>query len=280
MTISRALPATYAWTKALRSCIFNGHPVSPRGLDVHEVLGLQSIIDMRYPIVRNEARKLGYKFMAAEAYWIISGQNGLHGIDRYSMGIKAFSDDGLFFNGAYGPKVIDQIPYVLQSLMSDNSTRQAVLNIWREKPGLSKDIPCTLSAQWLIRNNKLQCILTMRSSDIWLGFPYDVFNFAMLSYYIIACLKAIDADAYETLDIGDLFLTAGSQHLYQTNSAKAREAIAEFDSTVVQPYAGNYDGTLVGDDLNVNLNTNMESPVRFLATLQVARDYQSGALGL
>lgn len=168
-------------------------------------------------------RKLGYRFMLAEAWWILTGQNKLTSIDKYSKHIKEFSDDGTFFMGAYGPKVVDQLPYVLDCLVSDPSTRQAVISIWRERPRPSKDIPCTLSLQFLIRDSRLNCIATMRSSDIWLGWPYDVFNFSMISKYICELLHQKGFPVY----LGDLYFTAGSQHLYEQNFEAANK-IVEF----------------------------------------------------
>ena len=64
---------------------------------------------MNYPIVLSKARSLGYKFMVAEAFWILSGRNDVEFMDKFSNKIKDFSDDGIFFNGAYGPKIIDQL---------------------------------------------------------------------------------------------------------------------------------------------------------------------------
>ena len=109
---------------------------------------------------------------------------------------------------------------VVDALSRDPDSRQAVIEIWRPNPRDSRDVPCTLTVQWMIRDGKLHCLDSMRSSDAWLGWPYDVFNFSMLSLYILLMLKERSAitlqhiDLMARLQLGDLHLTAGSSHLY------------------------------------------------------------------
>lgn len=205
--------ATEVWLDVLSHIIHEGSQIDPRGKPTLELPCYISCVDMNYPVVDIPERKLGYKFMAAEAAWILSGDNRVETIKPYANAISNFSDDGVRFHGAYGPKLIDQISYVIQCLKNDNNSRQAVINIWRENPMNSKDIPCTISVQWFIRDGKLHCVDTMRSSDIWLGWPYDVFNFSIISQYI-AHMLALN---YTNVEIGNLYLVAGSQHLYGNN---------------------------------------------------------------
>jgi thymidylate synthase len=202
--------ADQVWLNLLDRINRTGEPHSPRGQATREILGHQTRVDMRFPIVTNPDRKMGYKFMAAEAAWILSGDDRVSTISPFSRAISKFSDNGETFFGAYGPKIIDQLAYIVKTLEHDPDSRQAVINIWRENPGKSKDIPCSISVQFLIRNNKLHCQYTMRSSDAWLGWVYDVFNFSMLSGVVLLGL----GDIYPQLKLGTLTLTAGSQHLY------------------------------------------------------------------
>lgn len=169
---------------------------------------------MTQPVMCVKERKLGYKFMAAEAAWILSGDNRVKTIEPYSKQIKDFSDDGVLFFGSYGPKIRDQLRYVVAQLAKDPDTRQAVINIWRENPPITKDVPCTISVQFLIRDGKLHVIDTMRSSDLWLGWPYDIFNFSMLARAVILYLRNTTGRRYE---LGNLYLNAGSAHIYSHN---------------------------------------------------------------
>lgn len=190
-----------------------------RNLDYYELINHTSVIDMTKCVVSIDKRKLGYKFMPAEALWILSGSNQVAAISNYGD-IARYSDNGLVFNGAYGPKITEQLVYVEECLLEDPGSRQAVITIWRESPRPSKDIPCTIALQFLIRNNLLNCIATMRSSDTWMGWPYDVFNFSMVSTALVLKLGK-----YLPIGLGMLYLNAGSQHLYVKDYEKAIKCV-------------------------------------------------------
>jgi thymidylate synthase len=209
--------ATNAWLDLIAKIMASGQEHKPRNLPIREVIGNQVRFDMKHPIVLTKARNLNYKFMAAEAWWMLSGRNDTASIGEYCKAILKFSDDGKTFFGAYGPKIVSQIDYVISKLKQDPESRQAVINIWRENPPETKDTPCTISAQWLIRNDELHCIDTMRSNDAWLGFPYDVFNFSMLSWHIANELRK---SGFNLLELGTFTLNAGSHHLYQPDCEK------------------------------------------------------------
>ena len=202
-----------AYKQILKEIIEEGRDEKCRGHLIKELVNYSSSISMKYPLTTLSNRKMGYMFALAEASHIISGSNLVDNLRPFSKIIDSFSDDKVFFFGAYGPKIIDQIEYIGRCFKADISSRQAVINIWREKPAISKDIPCTLSLQYLIRDNKLICIDTMRSSDAWLGIPYDWFSLSMVSIYIAIYLRCTIPELKD-LQIGDLYLNAGSQHLY------------------------------------------------------------------
>ncbi len=224
------IDADKAWVNDLEHVFKYGMRSAPRGMEVYETLAYLSVISMANPIIFNPKRKLGYKFMAAEAAWILCGDDRVESIAPYSKDISKFSDDGVKFFGAYGPKVKDQIPYVVANLHQDQDSRQAVINIWRESPGPSKDIPCTLSLQFLVRNHVLHCVATMRSSDLWLGHPYDIFNFSAISFLVMLHLNKIRVENAELpLILGNLHLTAGSKHIYERNWADVNQILEDFD---------------------------------------------------
>lgn len=206
--------ATDIWERLLNNILTHGHECTPRGLETLEILGSHTLVNMQYPVVLTKPRGLNYKFMAAEAWWILSGRDDSESIGRYCKNITAFADqdDGQRFFGAYGPKIMEQFSYVIDKLVEDPTSRQAVINIWRENPPATRDVPCTISVQWMIRHGALHCIDTMRSSDAWLGWPYDVFNFSMLSWQLLEQLRL---RGMPELQLGMLSLSAGSQHLYR-----------------------------------------------------------------
>lgn len=212
------------WISRLLDLINDGEEHHPRGLKVKELLNQQFTVNMSHPILSIPDRKLGYRFMVREAWWIMDGRNTVDTITNYSKAINTFSNDGIHFDGAYGPRVVDQIRYIVDTLEKDPDSRQAVMTIWRPNPRESKDIPCTVAVQWFIRNGTIHCVDTMRSSDIWLGLPYDIFNFTMLTGYIMLCLKQRGIH----LDLGTISINAGSQHIYENQFEKAKNIINKF----------------------------------------------------
>jgi thymidylate synthase len=205
---------------------YYGSVVSPRGMEVYESIAYRSLIDMNDPIIYNEKRGLGYRFMAAEAAWILEGRDDVKSIAPYSKEISKFSDNGETFFGAYGPPINQQIDYVIRTLANDRDSRQAALTIWRQNPAPTKDVPCTVALQWLIRDNKLHCVATMRSSDLWLGHPYDIFNFSAVSFGIMIALnQSLSSRGKWPVSLGNLFLNAGSKHIYSRNIEAVREII-------------------------------------------------------
>jgi len=224
MTIHRQGPASEAWFYNLKHILSDGKPSSPRGKATIEILQQTVIVNMRRPVVVIPERKLNYQFMAAEAYWILSGDDTVEGIAPWNKNISKFSDDGIVFAGAYGPMIKNQIGYVTDKLIEDRDSRQAGLTIWRPNPNPSKDIPCTVSAFFSIRGDKLNVHIFMRSNDIWLGTPYDVFNFSMLGHYVCARLNT-HYKGNTSVSPGVLYHTAASLHLYQENIDAALDLI-------------------------------------------------------
>lgn len=212
------LTANQAWLHALGDVADFGVPVGPRGMGTQEILNYPSAFDMNSPICYHQDRKLSYKFMAAEAYWITSGSMFTEDIVPYNSHIAKFSDDDYIFNGAYGPKFINQLQFVVNQLRKDCDTRQAVMTIWIQNPIDTKDYACTLSLQFMIRDGRLNTIVNMRSNDLWLGRPYDMFNFTIMSLRVLTYLnEGYDCTYGELTRLGTLYLNAGSTHLYDQN---------------------------------------------------------------
>lgn len=210
------------WGNLLVEIMSNGQPSAPRGQPIKELMSKQIVVDMRRPVLNTAARKLSYRFMAAEAYWILSGDDRVETIAPYNPNIRKFSDDGVRFFGAYGPPIRDQLGFVVNKIEKDLDTRQAGLTIWRQNPPKTKDVPCTVAIFFNVRKDLLNAHVFMRSSDAWLGVPYDVFNFSMLAHLVCAHLNS-RARIPTVLRPGLLYLTAASSHLYETNWAAVDE---------------------------------------------------------
>jgi thymidylate synthase len=230
----------------------NGQETAPRGQKTREVLGVQvRVEDLLQNVLVHPVRDLNYRFLVAEWLWIMAGRDDVETLAKYNGEMRKFSDNGRYLAGAYGPrlrsafvlkpdgttwaKCEDQLTWCVQKLREDPDSRQAVATIWTPCPGQSKDVPCTVSVQFLLRqetpfyeSGRLHAIWTMRSSDAWLGFPYDFFTFSMITNCVAGELGAKP---------GSLIMNLGSSHLYEEHWAKATELIARWQEaeTVLSP---------------------------------------------
>lgn len=215
-----------AWPIVLGHTLYEGRRTSPRGMLTKEIPQDTISIDMRYPVLVIPERKLSTKFMAGEAHWILSGDNRVSTIAPYNPNISKFSDDGVVFYGAYGPRIKEQLDYVVNKLKEDRDTRQAFLTIWRPNPPKTKDVPCTIACGFMLRGDKLDCFVYMRSNDLWLGFPYDVFNFSMLAHLVCCRLNEGRTDGF--IEPGVLHHTAASRHIYAEHFERAEEIVSKY----------------------------------------------------
>lgn len=195
------------------------------GQETREEIGCNFIIfDPRCNILKNPVRELSPVYAAGELAWYLSGSDQGDMITAYAPSYSRFLDDNGRANGAYGArwKRNNQLDRCIRLLKRDPSTRQAVITMYDgtidfeagEKG--SKDVPCTVSIQFLIRAGKLHCVVFMRSNDAWLGLPYDVFCFTSLQIIVAHILQ---------YDIGYYHHHVGSLHLYDKQYEKAREAV-------------------------------------------------------
>jgi thymidylate synthase len=227
-----------AWDSLLGSLINSEKKVSPRGFPTKEILNVTIEVELGLAnILVSDIRKLNYKFMVAEWLWIMAGLEDVHILSKYNSVMKKFSDDGEILSGAYGPRLMPQLPYILNKLQASD-TRQAIATIWTPSPTDSKDIPCTISLQWLIREAHLHCTINMRSSDIWLGLPYDFFNFSQITNYIAYWLK---------LPVGSITMNLASSHLYESNFEVAEKAWGGVVKTAQSPML---EGWMTLEELN------------------------------
>jgi len=211
--------------EALERVLNYGDRVSPRNQDTREIRGATLVLqDPARNLITSKERKLNYTFNVAEWLWMMTGRTDVATLDYFNPNMSHFSDDGSTLNGSYGPKLVEQLPYVVKTLIADRDSRQAVLNIWRERPGASKDIPCTCLMQFFIRGTKLDAVVYMRSNDLWLGFPYDLFNCTMIQGWLAAELTQ---RRKERIEVGTYYHTVGSLHLYEKNFTQAAAVISE-----------------------------------------------------
>lgn len=187
----------------------------PRGMKIKECLGVSfTLANPRNRITRNHLRKMSLSFAYGEFLWYLRGSDRLDVIQYYSKMYSNFSDDMSTVNGAYGTRIfggkLSQWDQVKEILVKDPESRQAVISIHQPRDLFidSSDIPCTCTLQYFIRNGKLNAITYMRSNDIYLGMPYDVFSFTMLQEMLATELN---------VELGTYTHMVGSLHIYEKN---------------------------------------------------------------
>ena len=186
--------------------------------EVHgEIINAITVIsDPTRNICKSDIRKLSMRYAIGEFLWYLSGNNHLSEIQKYTDNWDRMSDDGVHVNSNYGHCIkykygFDQFGYVYNMLKDKPKTRQAVIHIKEPSMAASKDVNCTVCLQFFIRDNKLYMTTYMRSNDIWLGFPYDVFQFCNLQ--ILLSMKL-------GVELGSYTHIAGSLHLYERDVKK------------------------------------------------------------
>lgn len=202
--------------------------VRPRGLATRELLGCAvKITDPRQRfVVRPPRKRWSPAFAMAEYLWYMRGENSLETMAFYAPGIRRFSDDGETLNSAYGHRIFGAHPHIgfdqwreIKALLkNDPESRQAVVHIRTPRDSLlpTKDHPCTIALQFLQRRGRLHLVTTMRSNDIVLGTPYDIFSFTMMQEQMALELG---------LELGSYFHQVGSWHLYLDQMALAEEMV-------------------------------------------------------
>lgn len=204
--------ATGLFADACRAVTSIGDTVSPRGMATMEVLGAHLCLTQprRRFVDASPVRILNPAFAVAEALWILSGSDA-DWIFQYNRRLRRYTDDGVL-RGAYGPRMrrwagIDQLDSVRQLLGRDPDSRQAVVQLYdpqRDTRG-HRDVPCTLGYRFYLRRGLLHMHTTMRSQDLWLGFPYDIFTATLIQELLAGWLD---------VGVGEYHHHVDSLHLY------------------------------------------------------------------
>lgn len=216
------------WLDTAKNLIEVGHEIPSRDGPTKEILGF--VARLRHPnahFMFNPHRKMSPSYAGAELLWILSGDDDIEMIQHYAPQYKRFvagsGDDGVHAYGAYGARWKDgnQLIHLIQLLQEKPDTRQAILTMYNSEDlhhallGDKNDIPCTAALMFLIRDGELNLSAHMRSNDVWLGLPYDVFFFTSLQILLAQILG---------LKLGWYQHSAMSMHLYDRNREKAEVA--------------------------------------------------------
>lgn len=187
---------------------------------VGEIINAVTVInDPTRCIMTNKIRNMPMRYAVGELLWYLSGNNSLKEIQKYSSAWDRMSDDGQHVNSNYGYCIqkkfgFDQWDYIKKMLTDSPMSRQAVVHIKTADNKPSKDVNCTVCLQFFVREGKLYLTTYMRSNDVWMGFPYDVFQFTAMQVLLSMELG---------LELGTYTHIAGSLHLYKRDLKPLKE---------------------------------------------------------
>lgn len=200
------------------------HPTKGGADGALEITGvLLEISDPRARLSRTETR--GRIFSAlGELCWYLAGSRDADFISYYILKYRELAEGGEIFGG-YGPRLlnwkgVNQISKVIEILTTKPDSRQAVIQLFdaldiSEK---HKDVPCTCTLQFMLRQGKLHLFANMRSNDVHWGFPHDVFCFTMLQEILARSVSA---------ELGAYKHAVGSLHLYVKDTGPAKWFLSE-----------------------------------------------------
>ena len=211
----------------------HGDISKPRDLEVKELLLAHLSIDPRRPIADFKSRAFNWKYFAGEMAWYLHRDTDVDYIGQYSGMWSTLTNPGTNeINSNYGALVIndEQIGWVVDSLLADKNSRQAIMFFNQPKFQFkgNKDFVCTMYGNFFIRNNKLNMKIQMRSNDIFYGLTFDApfFSFLMQTVYLI--LKK--HDQYKDLELGTYHHYADNIHFYERHFELANK-IEDLDLT-------------------------------------------------
>lgn len=220
----------HAYLDLLRRILDEGAVKDDRtGTGTLSVFGAQMRFDLTqgFPLVTT--KKLHLRSIVHELLWFLAGDTNV----RYlrDNGVTIW-DEWADAEGELGPvygrqwrswaapdgRVIDQMADVLTELKRNPSSRRLVVSAWNpaDLPDMAL-APCHCLFQFHVADGRLSCQLYQRSADVFLGVPFNIASYALLTH-----LVAHDAG----LGVGDFVHTLGDAHLYLNHVEQAREQLA------------------------------------------------------
>ena len=195
------------------------------GTGTRSVFGWQMRFDLAqgFPLVTT--KKLHLKSIIHELIWFLRGETNTAYLKEHGVSIW---DEWADANGELGPVygkqwrawptadggVVDQIRWVVDEIKRNPDSRRLVVSAWNvgELPKMAL-MPCHALFQFYVADGKLSCQLYQRSGDIFLGVPFNIASYALLTHMIAQVCD---------LGVGDFVHTLGDAHLYNNHLEQAR----------------------------------------------------------
>src|SRR4051794_18967764 len=196
-----------------------------KGTGTLGVFGRQMRFDLAKGFPLLTTKKLHRKSVILELLWFLRGDTNVRWLQERGVSIwNEWADDAGELGPVYGKqwrswaapdgRVIDQIAAVVRSLQTNPDSRRHIVSAWN--PAEVEDMalpPCHCLFQFFVADGKLSCQLYQRSADVFLGVPFNIASYALLT------LMVAKVTGYEP---GDFVHTLGDAHLYSNHLDQAR----------------------------------------------------------
>ncbi|MFC9996151.1 thymidylate synthase [Nocardia sp. NPDC127526] len=213
----------------LRLVLDSGTPKADRtGTGTRSVFGHQLRYDLSQGFPLITTKKVHLKSIVYELLWFLRGDSNVKWLQEHGVTIW---DEWADRNGDLGPVYgvqwrswptpdgthIDQISQVLQTLRTDPDSRRIIVSAWNvaelDRMALA---PCHAFFQFYVADGRLSCQLYQRSADLFLGVPFNIASYALLTHMV--------AQQTELLP-GDFIWTGGDCHIYDNHVEQVREQL-------------------------------------------------------
>ena len=218
-----------AYLDLLRHVLEHGAEKSDRtGTGTRSVFGWQMRFDLNqgFPLVTT--KKLHLRAIIHELLWFLQGDTNIAYLKENKVSIW---DEWADADGELGPvygkqwrhwetadgRTVDQIARVVESIRRNPDSRRHLVSAWN--PGEVDDMalpPCHALFQFYVAGGRLSCQLYQRSADIFLGVPFNIASYALLTHMVAQVCE---------LEPGDFVWTGGDCHLYSNHLEQAREQL-------------------------------------------------------
>lgn len=218
-----------AYLQLLEHILHNGVEKNDRtGTGTLSVFGYQMRFDLSqgFPLVTT--KKLHLRSIVHELLWFLKGDTNIAYLNEHGVSIwDEWADEQGDLGPVYGKqwrswptsdgRTIDQISQLLSRIKTDPDSRRLIVSSWNvgelDKMAL---MPCHALFQFYVANNKLSCQLYQRSADVFLGVPFNIASYALLTHMIAA---------QSELEVGDFVWTGGDCHLYLNHLEQTKEQL-------------------------------------------------------
>ena len=219
-----------AYHDLLRLVLENGEERTDRtGVGTLSVFGAQARFDLRETFPLLTTKKLHLRSIIHELLWFLRGDTNIRYLNEHGVTIwDEWADENGNLGRVYGAqwrdwrgpdgKVVDQIARVIEQIRQTPDSRRLIVSAWNpaEIEGMALP-PCHVLFQFHVADGELSCQLYQRSADLFLGVPFNIASYALLT---LMMAQVTD------LRPGDFVHTFGDLHLYLNHLDQAREQLS------------------------------------------------------